>query len=104
ERYEQHCAQCHGAQGEGVAVYPPLAGNRAVLMDPPANLLQTVLNGGFGLTTKAHPRPFGMPPFVLTLSDQDLADVLTYVRTQWGNHAAPVSVLEVRQLRGPIGH
>ena len=41
ERYEQHCAQCHGKQGEGVAVYPPLAGNRAVLMASPANALQT---------------------------------------------------------------
>jgi mono/diheme cytochrome c family protein len=100
ERYEQHCAQCHGKQGEGVAVYPPLAGNRAVLMASPANALQTVLNGGFGPSTAAHPRPFGMPPFVLELSEQDIADVLTYVRTQWGNQAAPVTALDVRQLRG----
>jgi mono/diheme cytochrome c family protein len=102
ERYEQHCAQCHGKQGEGVAVYPPLAGNRAVLMASPANALQTVLNGGFGPSTARHPRPFGMPPFVLELSEQDIADVLTYVRTQWGNQAAPVSALEVRQLRGSV--
>ncbi|MDP3253705.1 MAG: cytochrome c [Hydrogenophaga sp.] len=100
ERYEQHCAQCHGKQGEGVAVYPALAGNRAVLMASPANALQTVLNGGFGPSTAAHPRPFGMPPFVLELSEQDIADVLTYVRTQWGNQAAPVTALDVRQLRG----
>jgi mono/diheme cytochrome c family protein len=103
ERYEQHCAQCHGEQGEGVAVYPPLAGNRAVLMASPANALQTVLNGGFGPSTVGHPRPFGMPPFVLELSEQDIADVLTYVRTQWGNQASPVSALEVRQLRGAAG-
>ncbi len=103
ERYEQHCAQCHGAQGEGVAVYPPLAGNRAVLQASPTNALQTVLNGGFGPATAGHPRPFGMPPFVLTLNDQDLADVLTYVRTQWGNQAAPVSALDVQQLRGSLG-
>jgi mono/diheme cytochrome c family protein len=100
QRYEQHCAQCHGKQGEGVAVYPPLAGNRAVLMTSPANALQTVLQGGFGPSTATHPRPFGMPPFVLELSEQDIADVLTYVRTQWGNQAAPVSALDVRQLRG----
>lgn len=100
ERYEQHCAQCHGKQGEGVAVYPALAGNRAVLMASPANALQTVLNGGFGPSTAGHPRPFGMPPFVLELSEQEIADVLTYVRTQWGNQAAPVSALDVRQLRG----
>ncbi|WP_439608778.1 c-type cytochrome [Hydrogenophaga sp.] len=103
QRYEQHCAQCHGERGEGVAVYPPLAGNRAVLLGSPANLVQTVLNGGFGPATAGHPRPFGMPPFVLELSDQDLADVLTYVRTQWGNAAAPVSALDVQQLRAGAG-
>lgn len=103
QRYEQHCAQCHGERGEGVAVYPALAGNRAVLQGSPANLVQTVLNGGFGPATAGHPRPFGMPPFVLELSDQDLADVLTYVRTQWGHQAAPVSALDVQQLRGSVG-
>jgi mono/diheme cytochrome c family protein len=86
-----------------VAVYPPLAGNRAVLLGSPANLVQTVLNGGFSPATAGHPRPFGMPPFVLELSDQDLADVLTYVRTQWGNAAAPVSALDVQQLRAGAG-
>ncbi|MGE0098616.1 MAG: c-type cytochrome [Hydrogenophaga sp.] len=100
ERYEQHCAQCHGPQGEGVGLYPPLAGNRTLLMASPANALQTVLQGGFGPSTAGHPRPFGMPPFVLELSEQDIADVLTYARTQWGNLAAPVSALDVRQLRG----
>lgn len=108
QRYEQHCAQCHGKQGEGITsqgatAYPALAGNRAVTMASPANLVQIVLNGGFGPATAGHPRPFGMPPFVLQLSDQELADVLTYVRTQWGNQAAPVSALDVQQLRGPLG-
>ncbi|MGE0349726.1 c-type cytochrome [Hydrogenophaga sp.] len=98
--YEQHCAQCHGAQGEGVGLYPSLAGNRTVLMGSPANLLQTTLNGGFGPSTAGHPRPFGMPPFVLELNDQDLADLLTFVRTQWGHQASPVSALDVQQLRG----
>jgi mono/diheme cytochrome c family protein len=108
QRYEQHCAQCHGAQGEGITsqgapAYPALAGNRTVTMASPANLVQIVLNGGFGPATEGHPRPFGMPPFVLQLNDQELADVLTYVRTQWGNQAAPVSALDVQQLRGPLG-
>ncbi|MDP1687053.1 cytochrome c [Hydrogenophaga sp.] len=103
QHYEQHCAQCHGAQGEGVGLYPPLAGNRTVLQASPANLLQTTLNGGFGPATTGHPRPFGMPPFVLELNDQDLADVLTFVRTQWGHQAAPVSTLDVQQLRKPVG-
>ncbi len=66
----------------------------------PANLIQVVLNGGFGPSTQGHPRPFGMPPFVLDLSDTDIAAVLTHLRTQWGNNAAPVTELDVLQLRG----
>jgi len=103
--YKQHCAQCHGEQGQGRRgadgqwAYPPLAGNRAVTLASPANLVQIVLNGGFAPATAGHPRPFGMPPFVLTLSDSEIATLLTHLRTQWGNQAAPVSTLDVQQLR-----
>jgi mono/diheme cytochrome c family protein len=40
-----------------------------------------------------------MPPYVLDLSEQDIADVSTYVRAAWGNDAPPVSALDVQQLR-----
>jgi mono/diheme cytochrome c family protein len=98
--YEQHCVQCHGEQGRGVAgAYPALAGNRAVLMAQTANLVQIVLNGGFAPATAGNPRPFGMPPYVLTLSDADVAAVLTHIRTAWGNHAPLVSELDVSRHR-----
>ncbi len=101
ELYQQRCAECHGERGEGVpGAWPPLAGNRAVTLASPANLIQVVLNGGFGPSTAGHPRPFGMPPFVLDLSDSDIAAVLTHLRTQWGHNAAPVTELDVLQLRG----
>ncbi len=99
--YGKHCAACHGERGEGVAnAYPPLAGNRSVLLASPANLVQTVLNGGFSPATTGHPRPFGMPPYLLELSDADIAAVLTHVRGSWGNTAAAVSELDVLNLRG----
>jgi len=107
--YEQHCAQCHGAQGEGIRgndgtwAYPPLAGNPTVRQNPPANLLQSVLYGGFGPSTAGHPRPFGMPPYALQLSEREIAELLSYVRGAWGNQAAPVSALDVQRLRGPVG-
>ncbi|QHE78042.1 c-type cytochrome [Hydrogenophaga sp. PBL-H3] len=103
--YEQQCAQCHGAQGQGIRgsdgawAYPALAGNSTVLQGVPANLVQAVLYGGFGPSTAGHPRPFGMPPFVLDLSGEDVADLLTYVRSAWGHDAPPVSALDVQQLR-----
>ena len=84
--YSQHCAQCHGDKGEGVPnAYPALAGNRAVTMPSTANLVQIVLNGGYAPATAGNPRPFGMPPFVLLMKDDDMASLLTYIRQSWGN-------------------
>lgn len=98
--YQQHCEQCHGVQGDGLEeAYPALRGNTAVLLTQPVNLIQSVLYGGFSVTTQAQPKPYGMPPFVLTLSDRDIADVLTHIRQSWGNQAAAVSEFEVTRLR-----
>ena len=109
--YGQQCAQCHGAEGKGQRVgesagmaggtmaYPALAGNRAVTMVQTANLVQVVLNGGYPPSTAGNPRPFGMPPFVLLLGDDDIAAVLTHIRSAWGNQAALVSPLDVNRIR-----
>lgn len=103
--YEQHCAQCHGDTGRGVPnAYPALAGNRAVLMTQKVNLVQIVLNGGYAPATAGNPRPFGMPPFVLVLSDADIAALLTHVRQSWGNQASPVTTLEVNRIRAYPGN
>ncbi len=101
--YEQHCAQCHGDQGAGVAgAYPALAGNWAVTMSQSANLTQIVINGGFAPATAGNPRPFGMPPYKLVLDDRDIAAVLTHIRQTWGNSAAQVTELEVNRVRATI--
>ena len=99
--YADRCANCHGERGEGVAgAYPALAGNRAIAISPPANLVHIVLRGGFPPTTAGNPRPFGMPPFATVLSDQDVADVLSHLRASWGQRAPAVSALEVSRYRG----
>lgn len=98
--YGDHCAGCHGAAGEGVkGLYPALAGNRAVTMKMPANLVRVLMEGGFAPSTAGNPRPFGMPPFAGTLSDDDMAALLSHVRSAWGNKAAPVSAFEVSRFR-----
>ena len=79
--------------------YPRLAGNRAVTMANPSNLVQIVLRGGFPPATQGNPRPYGMPPFVMTLSEADLAAVLTHVRASWGNRAPEVTELDVSRYR-----
>ena len=108
--YERQCLQCHGEQGAGVTTssgevaYPALAGNRAVLLSDPTNLVQLVLYGGYGPATQGHPRPFGMPPAVLELDDRDIAAVLTHLRTRWGNQASEVTPLQVNRIRAAQGH
>ena len=102
--YKDRCASCHGAAGEGGSspqgiVYVPLAGNRKVLLDSPANLIHIVVNGGFPPTTAGHPRPYGMPPFGPSLNDAEIAVLATYVRAAWGNAAPPVSALDVLEAR-----
>ena len=98
--YEQHCAACHGEQGEGVRdAYPALARNRAVLLDSTANLVHIVLEGGFPPATPGNPRPFGMPPFATVLNDTEVAALLSYLRASWGNQAPPVSAVEVGRFR-----
>ena len=103
--YEAHCAQCHGAQGLGEkglgekGAFPALAGNRAVLMQDPTNVLQVVLQGGYAPATKGNPRPHGMPPFRQWLSDDEIAAVATYLRNSWGNQAPGVGTIEVYRAR-----
>lgn len=98
--YEQQCASCHGDKGQGVpSIYPALAGNRAVLLDSPNNLVQIIRKGGFSPSTVGNPQPFGMPPFGQILSNEDIAAVTTHVRQAWGNAAPAVSAFDVHKVR-----
>jgi mono/diheme cytochrome c family protein len=102
--YTQHCASCHGEQGQGLRLdgsvaLPALAGNRAITMDHTANLVRIILAGGYAPSTAGNPRPFGMPPFVHVLNDTDIAAVSTYLRGAWGNQAEGVSAAQVLRHR-----
>ena len=97
--YEQHCAHCHQASGEGsTPAWPPLAGNTSVLAGSPDNVIQMILKGGYAPATKHNPTPHGMPPY-LGLSDSDVAALATYIRNSWGNAAGAVSPHHVTPLR-----
>jgi mono/diheme cytochrome c family protein len=95
--YEKQCASCHGEQGEGVAkVYPRLAGEAATAS---SNAIRLVVHGGFAPGTAGNPRPYSMPPFGAALSDTEIAAVLSYIRTSWGNQDSLVQVHEVARYR-----
>jgi mono/diheme cytochrome c family protein len=92
EVYRTHCSECHGEDGEGEPyIYPALAGNRLVTAVSANNALQTLLYGGFAPSTVSTPRPHGMPPYAHRLSPAEIAAVLTYVRSSWGNGASAVA-------------
>lgn len=99
--YENQCIECHGSDGKGLPPhYPPLAGNRALTMAEPANAIQIVLNGGFPPGTEGNPRPYGMPPYSHVMNDDEVAAVVSYLRSSWGNKAGPVRASQVNRYRG----
>jgi mono/diheme cytochrome c family protein len=98
--YDGQCASCHGADGRGKPPqYPPLAGNQSIQMSSAVNSIRMVLNGGYPPGTAGNPRPYGMPPFAQSLSDDEVAAVVTYIRASWGNRGKAVTALEANALR-----
>ena len=83
--YADNCATCHQANGQGIAgSIPALAGNPAVIAAKPFDTLSVVLQG-----VPARDGIPAMPSFAGSLNDNDVAELANYVRTNWGNAAAP---------------
>lgn len=87
--FKQNCAACHQAQGQGVpGAFPALAGNPFVQGDPKA-VAHVLLNGRGG-----------MPNFREDLSNEQIAAVLSYVRSSFGNRAPPLDAATVAAAEG----
>jgi mono/diheme cytochrome c family protein len=98
--YADRCADCHGADGRGVAgIYPPLDGNTSVNEPTGINAIRTVLLGGFAPVTAGNPRPYSMPPYAQELNDEEVATVVSYIRQSWSNKASAVRPSEVSTYR-----
>jgi mono/diheme cytochrome c family protein len=101
--YGQICASCHQATGEGVAGnFPPLKGSPWATGDVrvPISIVLHGLQGEVavnGTTYNGAMQPWSM------LSDDDVANVLTYVRSAWGNTASAVTAAEVKAIRDGAG-
>jgi len=90
--FAKNCAACHQASGKGIpGAFPALAGNGFVQGAP--DDVATVLLKGRG----------GMPDFSGSLDDADIAQVLSYVRSSWGNSAAPLDEQAVGARRLALG-
>ena len=97
--YAQFCASCHRRDGQGAAeVFPPLAHNESVLSDDPTSVIHIALTGWTAAETKHKSHAFSMPEYS-SLSDEELADILSFVRTSWGNRGSPVTPKQVQAMR-----
>ena len=101
--YIDDCAGCHMDNGEGIpGVFPPLKGNSVVQAQDPETVVHIVLSGEKTAVTKANPTGLAMPAFDWKLDDQAIADLVTYLRNDWGNHGAPVDRNKVADTRSTI--
>ena len=99
--YATRCASCHGLDGKGQPEWmPPLAGATSALAKESASAINITLNGSQRVVAAGVPDAYRMPAFREQLSDQEIADVLSYVRSTWGNHGGAVDAQAVGKLRG----
>ncbi len=96
--FAQNCASCHQANGQGQAgVFPALAGDKDVTGDPKA-IIHTLLYGLQGKAIGGKTYAAQMPAWKGQLSNADIAAVITYIRSSWGNKAAPVAEADVAKV------
>lgn len=100
--YDISCAACHDRNGKGSLIFPPLAGNPTVRQVRADSIVRMVLAGGKGAATAKAPTGPGMPSFAWRLNDNQVADILTYVRNNWGNRAPAVSPETAGRIRSSL--
>jgi mono/diheme cytochrome c family protein len=103
ELYDDNCAACHRTDGAGSPnALPKMAGNSSVLTEDPNSLIRLVLGGSSLPGTTAAPSALGMPSFAWRLSNDEVAQLLTFIRSSWGNQAPSVSARQVARARAAL--
>ena len=98
--YLDNCIGCHMPDGGGVAkVFPPLKRSAAIQEIEPGTVLHVVLGGETMAATNAKPSGLAMPGFAEKLNDQQIADVVNYIRNAWGNRGSLVDAAAVAEVR-----
>ncbi|AOX18951.1 c-type cytochrome [Kozakia baliensis] len=99
--YLKQCAICHRSDGGGVnRMFPPLDGNPVVVSDNPTSLVNVVTYGGILPPTNWAPSAVAMPGYHRVLNDQQIADVVNFIRNGWSNQSkGTVSAADVQKLR-----
>lgn len=103
--FDQVCALCHGVDGMGKpAQAPPFVGSEWVLTENVGQLIRIPLQGLNGpITIKGEVWNLAMPAMGAALPDEDLAALLTYMRSAWGNEAPAITPEQVKAVRDETG-
>jgi mono/diheme cytochrome c family protein len=102
--YSDACTSCHMEKGVGQPrFFPPLGNNAVAQQADPTSLIHMILAGDRSAVTDTRPSPLSMPSFAWKLTDQQVADVATFLRNSWGNHASAVDAKAVADLRKNLG-
>jgi mono/diheme cytochrome c family protein len=98
--YIANCSACHQVSGEGVpGVFPPLKGSGVVNKDDATKHIHVVLDGMEGGRAGGVVYASAMPPYGGMLGDAEIADIIDYERSSWGNHGNPVTAAQVAAER-----
>ena len=101
--YLNNCNACHRSDGQGAQrTFPTLGHNSAVAAADPTSLIRIVLQGSAMAHTEEAPSRLAMPGFGWRLTDFNIADVVSFIRSSWGNQAASVSPEEVGKVRDAL--
>ena len=105
-KYSQVCVACHQANGLGSTTQgaPPLDGSEWVVGGGPNRIIRIVLNGLAGpIEVKGQQWGAGvMTPFKESFTDEEIAGILTYIRSEWSNKADPVDPETVKKIRAEM--
>ncbi|MEX1031782.1 MAG: cytochrome c [Cellvibrionaceae bacterium] len=106
--YYEYCVSCHLYDGSGHGEFlPPLAGNPVVLDPDPSSLINLTLNGSLRVVIGDEPETYDMPYFRGLLNDEQIADVVSFMRGAWGHNRSPIEaeqVTEIREATDPINN
>jgi cytochrome c553 len=100
--YLQYCASCHKENGLGVkGTFPSLQNSQTVVINP-KELIKKVLMGSTGPVTINGVFYDSVMPSFAFMKDEDLLDILTYIRSMGSSHAAPIKPEQIKQVRASL--
>lgn len=98
EVYGSYCISCHMEQGEGIeTVYPPVAKSDYLMADKKRSIILTLK--GLSGEIKVNGKTYNGEMTSFDLTDQEVSDVLNYIRNSFGNKGGAVTPEEVKAQR-----